>query len=532
MRHFCLWLLTVIVFATVASAQSFPVMVTPGSGGVVNAQVLGDIDGDGVSDFVLDEPGSVSDPPMATIYSGAGLTELYCIVGTFGVPMNSRAVGDVDGNGLADVWTSTGLYCGLSGAMLASSSSFPNAFGPLPVGNVDGVPGNELAFWIGPGGSTPGVFIYSGTGLLAYQAAVPNIRDATTIERIEDLNADGIEDFVVATTDAVGGSIIIPMVPIDPGWVGIMSGVDGSVLRSFQGGVGSRLGGGIAVLPDINGDGVSDVVVHAPHGPAFGSPNANGLAGQIYVICGASQTMSLFWECDFACLSPGHINVDNKIVRRLSDYDGDGVPDFFVGPGFFVHSGRTGERIGGHGFYVPSELGDIDGDGTVEVLGVLDGGGSALPAIVYSARPDDVEPFGTPTCSWGWPELPMIGATSGLAWNFEFVAGSTVTVNGSGAPPGSRAILMIGTSNTHWGPRLLPYDLGVGGLSGCELLVAPDILERASESTHGGRTFFSREFVVPPVIAGVSVYLQWLMVDVLGGPPIVALSQGLSVTFE
>ena len=521
-----------IVSCVGAIGQDFPVMIAPDNAGVVNGRVLGDVDGDGVSDFVVDTPVTLTAPPVAIVYSGATLAELYTITGTFGTPMNSRASGDVDGDGLSDLWTSVGLFCGPTGFLFEPASSFPLAFGPIAIGNVDGAAGDELVFWFPPGNPTHGVFVYDGSGNLVYQAAVPNVRFACTIERIEDLDADGVDDFVVATTDPAVGSVTVPMIPSHPGWVGIMSGASGTVIRSFQGGVGSRLGGGMAVVLDVNGDTVSDVIVHAAHGPAFGVPNANGLAGQIHLICGATQTMSLMWECDFACMVPGHLNIGNKTVRNAGDYDGDSVTDFFVGPGFFVHSGRTGERIGEHGSLIPSELGDLDGDGTTEILGVPPLNGSGFPALVYSACADGAERFGAPTCSWSWPEFPRIGATSGLAWGFEFVAGSTVTVNGSGAPPGSRAILVIGTSNTHWGPRLLPYDLGVGGLSGCELLVSPDILERASEANHGGRTFFSREFVVPPVMAGVSVYLQWLMIDVLGGLPFVALSRGLGVTFE
>ena len=506
---------------------------------VFGAQILGDVDGDvdGVNDFTIDEHATPSRSPHVYVYSGADLTELLDLtVTTLDFSGYSRAVGDVDGNGLADFSTIDGLYCGLSGGMFTPASAFPHQpFVPSGIGNIDGVPGDEILL-AQVGMTSTDVFAYDASGNLIYQVNVPNTGDVT-MSGIEDLDGDGVNDFVVAVAENYFAPILAPPppAPTDTGWVGVFSGIDGTLLQSFTGGLGARLGGGIAVAPDITGDGVADILVYAPHGPSLTTPNAHGGRGQIHIICGATLTMSVFWNCFGSCGNGSLPTALNRSIHLVRDYDGDGTTDFVIGQSIYpYHSGRTGAYIGWHGNPLARELGDLDGDGFVEMLAIWPTFGfTGLHPQIYSAKPEAVEAFGTPSCNWNWPETPQIGATcDGQNFSLDFETGAVVTVNGSGIPPSSRGLLMIGLSDSQWGPLSLPFDLSNAGLPGCELLVSPDIFVRVPSQTHNGKTFLTRDFVVPPVMAGTDVFCQWLVFDPIGGPPFLAMSRGMKVTFE
>ena len=534
--------------ASTALAQLPPLphnIWTP-SGAAVGAQSLGDVNGDGVPDFLIEEPSSTPSgfvgPSYVRIHSGATLAEIYGVPGSVGVfSLQARAVDDVDGNGLGDFSTVEGLYCGLSGGLITPASAFPQTavpqlFRPSPIGDIDGQPGNEiLVAHVDTATDSTTVYTCRVDGTALYQVTIPNSGNVI-MERIEDLDFDGFDDFVVAVAENYlsggGGGVFPPTlpnpVPTDTGWVGVFSGIDGTLLRSFQGGSGARLGGGMDVMPDMNGDGIADILVDAPHGPAFGTPNVYGGTGEVYLVCGLTLTMSLHWSCPYGCQSTSAPSLPNRHIRHVGDYDADGFPDFTVNhPAFSFFSGRTSELIGWHGSLLPTILGDLDGDGIVEVVAHWPNGGSY--ASVFSAKPQATERFGSSAGPWNWPESPQIGATSLINIGFNnFETGATVTVNASGIPPTSRALLLIGLSNTHWGPLPLPYDLTAAGVPGGQLLVSPDIVTRVQSQTIAGKTFLTRDFVVPPVMAGVEVFVQWLAVDPLG----LAVSQGLKVTFE
>ena len=542
------YLRTLLVIALAGSSTlaqtnlTFPHTVTLPSGLYIGAQVLGDVDGDGVNDFTIDEPFDLvtQAPPRTHVYSGLNATHLITVSGSVATSLESRAVGDIDGNGLADFSTVDGLYCGLSGGMFTPASAFPQQpFTPIGIGDIDGVSGDEILLAQVNATSTD-IFAYDGSGNLIYQVSAPNVGEVR-IERVGDLDGDGVGDFVVAVAEnyVPNPSMTFPplppaLVPTDTGWVGVFSGIDGTLLQSFVGGIGARLGGGLAVSPDVTGDGIHDVLVYAPHGPSLGATNAHGGLGQIHVISGATLTMSVYWDCVVGCGGGGPTPY-NRNLELVGDYDGDGTEDFVIGRftyGYF--SGRTGAYLGWHMNPLSQQLGDLDGDGFIEMLGIWpDEVFTGLHPTIYSAKADAVESFGSPSCSWNWPESPQIGATcAGPGFSLDFETGAVVTVNGSGIPPGSRGLLMIGLSDSQWGALSLPLDLSNAGLPGCQLLVSPDILVRVPSQTYAGKTFLSRDFVVPPVMAGVEVFCQWLVFDPLGGPPFIAMSRGLKVTFE
>ena len=181
-----------------------------------------------------------------------------------------------------------------------------------------------------------------------------------------------------------------------------------------------RLGSSLAVLGDINGDGIDDLLVGAP---------ASGASSRAYVVFGRSRGLPP--QIDVAHLSGGEgfvLKFDRApsqlgfAVTRLGDVNGDGRVDFAVGAyladvdtgavtiygagvvgvvfgraaedrfpavldldaldgndGFLVEGALSDGRIG----YAVADAGDFDGDGHDDILiGALSGGGSQSAWIV------------------------------------------------------------------------------------------------------------------------------------------------------
>jgi hypothetical protein len=177
-----------------------------------------------------------------------------------------------------------------------------------------------------------------------------------------DVDADGFADFIVGSPfDSTLGS--------QNGRATVLSGADGSIMRSFYGtSTGQQFGYSVAGVGDVNSDNHPDLLV--------GTLNGTGLPGFARVFSGAngSPLYSL----------PGTEPHDQfgSSVSGLGDVDGDGVPDFVIGASqeqnkgsATVFSGATGQvmykRFGGtfdrFGDAV-SGCGDVDGDGFADVI--------------------------------------------------------------------------------------------------------------------------------------------------------------------
>jgi len=121
-------------------------------------------------------------------------------------------------------------------------------------------------------------------------------------------------------------------------------------------------------IGDVDGDGVTDVVVSATGNPPYGDSR-----GKLYVYSG--KTGKLLWKTVGA---PGALL--GTSLEAAGDVDGDGIPDVIAGaPGedaAYVFSGKDGrqlQRLAGdpldHDFGTAvAGIGDFDGDGVPEIL--------------------------------------------------------------------------------------------------------------------------------------------------------------------
>ena len=148
-----------------------------------------------------------------------------------------------------------------------------------------------------------------------------------------DLDSDGVTDLLVSRVTGFG----------DRSRVIAASGKSGAVIREWIQRGNWSFGTAVTVLGDVNGDGTSDLIVTAP-----------GTVSQVsyaYVLSGAEDRVLQEHRTE-----PWKSSNFGASVCAVGDVDGDGVPDYLIGeaswrasgdsPGFVrLYSGRSGSEI-------------------------------------------------------------------------------------------------------------------------------------------------------------------------------------------
>ncbi|GMU84018.1 MAG: hypothetical protein AMXMBFR47_38880 [Planctomycetota bacterium] len=316
------------------------------------ARVLGDVDGDGLDDFIVSAPtndAGGADAGRVYVFSGATGTELFRITGTaaggqFG--FTSNGVGDVSGDGIPDF---------VVGA--------PVATGRGRVTVHSGVDGSVMRTLLGE--QNGDVFGYRAVGG-------------------GDLNGDGVPDLLIsaARRDATG---------VDAGRAYVYSGADGTLLCFVDGeDGGDNLGSSLAFTGDLNGDGRSEFIVGADNA----GPATTGRA-YLYSYDGSTCTLLHTFSPGTPAFAYGQFFADGG-----EDVDADGIPDFYVADfnvnRAYVYSGANYQLlrtlIGNNngGFGIGEIMPDIDNDGRADLILAAwisnAGGTQAGRVFVYSGR--------------------------------------------------------------------------------------------------------------------------------------------------
>ena len=244
---------------------------------------VGDINGDGINDFVMSavgaDPGGISKAGSVYAYSGANGSLIWQWDGT----QASQYLGEVAGGGDVDV----------------------DGFADV----IIGTPHTDY------GGITDAgsVSVYSGRNgslLLQWHGAFASCGFGTAVANAGDINGDGHSDVIVGA-------------PSGSNAVFVYSGATGSLLAQLNGTTaGDRFGGQVANAGDANGDGINDIVIGAT---GTTSPTGRTNAGSVYVYSGS--TFSQLWRQD------GY-KADDLLgysVGHAGDLNGDGFDDVIAG---------------------------------------------------------------------------------------------------------------------------------------------------------------------------------------------------------
>jgi hypothetical protein len=294
-----------------------------------SAANAGDVDGDGVDDYIVSGP--LVDG-LAVIYSGSTQQEIRRFTGSPGSAFGASAsgAGDLNGDGYAEVIVGDPNEAGGAGAVLAYSGadgalmwtslgSHPggglgNGLGPLGDVNEDGIP-DVVASAPGAGAEGFGeAYVLSGQNgavLLTVEPPGPPSTPSGTYGVFftlgaGDIDQDGYPDFFVGDYAAEAGD----------GAASVYSGRTGAVLFHFAGKPGEGLGPGRPV-EDLNGDGYLDFVIA---GWTYGATQE----GRAYIYSGKDGSILR--------TVTGTIPGDNLGVDALSlgDVNYDGRPDFLL----------------------------------------------------------------------------------------------------------------------------------------------------------------------------------------------------------
>ena len=152
-----------------------------------------------------------------------------------------------------------------------------------------------------------------------------------TARKVGDIDGDHVIDFVTTA----------PTFNRSAGKVYVYSSRSGELIHAVTGGPGFRLGNSAVGLGDVNGDDIPDFIAGAP-----------GAAGKGAAIVYSGKDASVIHRVNGE--TPG--GQFGYEVSEVGDFDGDGVPDFFVGEMAgngqavksgrgVVYSGRTAERL-------------------------------------------------------------------------------------------------------------------------------------------------------------------------------------------
>ncbi len=346
-----------------------------------SACAAGDVDGDTVPDFAIGNQYEYNSSGGACLFSGASGARITCGVAT-DVGFSVEVLDDIDGDGVADFVsggpdadlpsTNCGVVVALSGStgseIWRKSGATSDQLGwSLEVFrdfDGDGVGDLLVGAPQRPAKGLGYVLLLSGVdGSALHQISGTNLASGISVAVLGDVNRDGVEDFAIGALERVK----------------IYSGADLSFLRAIVSDQNtSYFGYAVAPAGDVNQDGRADVLIGAPF---YDSTAVD--AGKVVIYSGRNGGF-LFEHAGDAVRDLFGWSVHGGV-----DVDGDGFQDYAAGApeatagsysqiGFarlycgathrLLHEIRGGPFNADHLGHTIRLVEDVDGDQRGEVL--------------------------------------------------------------------------------------------------------------------------------------------------------------------
>ncbi len=302
----------------------------------------GDINGDDIDDIIIGAHRGTSNGFVdnGTIYvvfgNEAGLSSPFnvsSIDGINGFKINGLQehsarsgasvdkAGDVNGDGISDLLigvpdaTSNGMEdSGMAFIIFGTINGFPN---PINLSSVDGVNGIQI------------------------NAEHPRGLLGRSVSSLGDVNGDGTDDIILGAptpaTDSTGEGVAYVIFGSDdqlahPFNVSTINGLNGFKITSNT--LHSKLASSVSGAGDINGDGLTDIIIGEPES----HPDGVFEAGRGHVIFGRNQRFSNPYNIDNVNGTTGYvINGINELdlsgvsINEAGDFNHDGYGDIVIG---------------------------------------------------------------------------------------------------------------------------------------------------------------------------------------------------------